>query len=148
MGDYTVNIPLDLDENAKEWLGKLKVDLNDLTTEVQEQPAFYGWVGTLSAQAKKEKTKIKLDLQIVENTIRRELRLQHPPGTRGGPTTDDITAMTKADSRYLQVMAELIRCEEIYDKLEAYREGFRQKADMLKLLSDQVRRESQFKSGM
>lgn len=133
-----------LDEDTKKWLGDLKIDLNNLTTEVVEQASHYAWVGTLSAQARKEKTKAKVELQVLEAEIRKELRSKYPAGTRGGPTVEDIKSMVVSDSRYLQCLAELISAEETFDKLEAIREGFRQKSDMIKLLSYQIRDEAQY----
>lgn len=128
--------------------GYFTIDGSNLVEEVERQAAEYGYLSSLHVRAKREENKAKLKLKVLEAQFKIQLNQENEGRTRGERmTVDYIESLVQNDQSVRNASAEYFRCQERCALLESYKEASRQKAEMLKLIAVNVRKEAAIRGG-
>lgn len=114
----------------------LYIDANRLNEELMDQSLRYSkWV-RLKAEASYKVKAIKNQLKVTEATVRCDLR-QNAKGLR----VADVDAEIDKDENIVNLRTQLIEAEKYFELYEGFVRGFSQRADMLKDLCANRRKE-------
>ena len=123
---------------------RLKVDRNNLTQELSEQPALFAYFASLEQDARDRYNRTKLDLELYEAQqdvkIRYVMTQQRPAGQ--WIMDKEVDRRIKIDPRWLQLYEAFLDASKDWGMLQAARQAFEQRKDVLVTLTHQARIES------
>jgi len=133
-------------EELKERALRFAVNVNDLTDEISRQPADYAYYAYTLAVHETIRAKASLRVKLVESKIVTAIKNRDPrDGRSGGPTVSQIEATVQNDGTYQSALVDLRNAEHRVALLTADVTASAQKAAMLKLFSELMKKESQMK---
>ena len=110
----------------------LKVDKNNLTDEMEEQPSKYAWWASLTELVRLRHNQKKLDLSIYEADLDKKFREE----ADGGKVTEaQMKGLVQRDTKWQQLNRDLFELKYQVGVLEAASWAFSQRADMIKALA-------------
>jgi hypothetical protein len=133
-------------EELKERALRFAIDVNNLTEEISRQPADYAYYAYTLAVHETIRAKAALKTKLVESGIITAIKARDPrDGRSGGPTVGQIEASVQNDLTYQKALVDLRNAEHRVALLNADVTASAQKAAMLKLFSELMKKESQMK---
>jgi len=107
---------------------ELRIDRDDLDTELARQAAHYAWFAVLYERARGERVALEGDMESLEARLDQEIRLK---SVDKKPTETAIKTAIKSDPRFMDTMARLLRAEQDERLLGAIESALVQRKDML-----------------
>lgn len=120
---------------------ELKIDEKTINKEIMEQPTYYGFLALLLVRLQKK----VIDLEKEVNKIYADLFVQYKedidPNTHRPYNNEHVEAFINADNDYVKAVKKYDSA--VHDKniIEAATKAFEQRADLLKSLNANVRKE-------
>jgi hypothetical protein len=118
-----------------------KVDRDNLSDEVSNQPAISNYIGQMSAKAEAERIKSKIELRSVRGSAWINISRQRDVNTGKNLRIDDVKALIENDPLVLSSEAELAHAEKVLNAIKADEEASKQKYRMLELMGALVKQE-------
>lgn len=121
--------------DVEDYMGNLGIDKHALDEECMIQPILYEHWSSKFAKAISARDKYKHELELVKAKLEAEISAK---ASKGGKriTNKIIEAKVMADKKFIKANERFLKYKARANKLQAIKESFAQKKDMLKVMTD------------
>jgi len=122
-------------------LTEVRINEDDLTHELLEQPKVYAFALGLRARLLKEKQSAELEVEVSYGKAYKRLKNKNNPKTNRAWTNDDAKVLAELDKDYLEAKGKVITYTSHYNKVDALCKALEQRVSVMQTVSANKRKE-------